>query len=819
MMLGLLAVPGSWAGDVQARGAPITATSPGASEIGQAAPEPVKPAVQQTQNPRADSGTSVPLPGVVVTGERNEERNVLPTHAQVDSLFGTPLSVLDTPRSVSVLTPEIMRDRAVITPGDLAKVSPDTFAPNVFGYTGVPFIRGDEGEIYQDGIRRIVANNGFGLPLSFNSAEQIDVVKGPAPVVLGPTQRVAGHIDLVSKQPDFDKVRGVGEVDGGSWNRYRAIADISHPLDHGISGVRVSYEGRREGSYYDFVHFRSDDVYAVVASKLSDRARIDLNVEYYRVDFSDNSGINRPTQNLIDNGVYITGTGISPDPNYGAEPGPDAVVSPTGQTRIPRHRVFTDPLDFARAETLRAGSTLRVDLGEGAGLTNRLYYQHLRKDQVEQKSFVEIIPADDQFEDRTEFDIHFPLSVLGLDTRSDIVTGTVLRITRVVGFSQFDTESFNAIDLTGPISNRREPVPSSVQAQLVQLRPGVFVSPGAEYGSGNYLISDTSDSNAYQGGLFYQHALHLGQKWFVIGALRGDWIGVSARDPLPPPGFTPARAGAIHFMRAANASITYKPRAWMAWYAATSFSQSTVNSLGQAFQIDPTDNTLPVQDFHTGSHFWETGAKFGEPQGTWYAATDLFWQTRNLHNRDDSNSGIKTQGAELEGQYQPISRLYATASISYLDAHYNHSVAFQQTRAVVDAFDNSRPDIIQGTGIGSPNFTAFGPGNETLEGLPSLLINANVSYELVSGLGANAGVVWTNKYRLDYLGTVHIPAQYTLDAGVHYTFRQSTELRLDGYNITNERNWSPIFMSYFGADAVMPDLPVNFMLSIRHRFD
>lgn len=227
---------------------------------------------------------------------------------------------------------------------------------------------------------------------------------------------------------------------------------------------------------------------------------------------------------------------------------------------------------------------------------------------------------------------------------------------------------------------------------------------------------------------------------------------------------------------------------------------------------------MPVQDFHTGSHFWETGIKAGPPQGSWFSALNLFWQTRNLHNRDGSNSGIKTQGAELEGQYQPIPRLYVTASLSYLDARYRHSYAFQQTRAVVDAFDDSRPDIIQGTGLGSPDFTAFGPSDATLEGIPSLLFNTNVAYELPLGLGANAGVVWTNKYRLDYLGTVHIPSQYTLDAGLHYRFRQATEIRLDGYNVTDRKNWSPIFMSYYGADAVMPDLPVNFMLSIRHRF-
>ncbi len=87
---------------------------------------------------------------------------------------------------------------------DILRATSDTYSPNVFGLTSLPYIRGQEGEVFYNGIRRGGGNNGYGLPFSFNPVESIDVVKGPATPVYGATQRVGGYVNLVTKQPYFD---------------------------------------------------------------------------------------------------------------------------------------------------------------------------------------------------------------------------------------------------------------------------------------------------------------------------------------------------------------------------------------------------------------------------------------------------------------------------------------------------------------------------------------------------------------------------------------------------------------------------------------
>ncbi|XQF91425.1 hypothetical protein ACOBV8_21110 (plasmid) [Pseudoalteromonas espejiana] len=55
----------------------------------------------------------------------------------------------------------------------------------------------------------------------------------------------------------------------------------------------------------------------------------------------DNAGINRPTQALIDDGLYITGQGVQA--NGSTVPAAGSIVSPTGQVKMNRGTVLTDP--------------------------------------------------------------------------------------------------------------------------------------------------------------------------------------------------------------------------------------------------------------------------------------------------------------------------------------------------------------------------------------------------------------------------------------------------------------------------------------------
>ena len=79
------------------------------------------------------------------------------------------------------------------------------------------------------------------------------------------------------------------------------------------------------------------------------------------------------------------------------------------------------------------------------------------------------------------------------------------------------------------------------------------------------------------------------------------------------------------------------------------------------------------------------------------------------------------RGVEFEATYQPNKNFHATMSLSYIDAHTDDSTLAADTGSVNDTFDDSRPDIIAGTGVGSPSYTVFGPGDLRYPGLPKIL--------------------------------------------------------------------------------------------------
>ncbi|MEO6246075.1 MAG: hypothetical protein ABIQ12_11645 [Opitutaceae bacterium] len=139
------------------------------------------------------------------------------------------------------------------------------------------------------------------------------------------------------------------------------------------------------------------------------------------------------------------------------------------------------------------------------------------------------------------------------------------------------------------------------------------------------------------------------------------------------------------------------------------------------------------------------------------------------------------------------------------------------TGSINDAFDNSRPDIIAGTGRGAPNFTVYPAADHRFPGLPRVTANALGSYTLDSGFGGTLGATWSGEQYLDVLGRVVIHPQINVNAALFYR-QPRYELRLGVLNATDEKNVSPVFNGFFGADLVFPEEPVRFRVSASYRF-
>nr|WP_262339983.1 TonB-dependent receptor [Idiomarina sp. OT37-5b] len=762
--------------------------------------------------------TTIPLVAPVMAQEpmevievmgRDSERLLLPSEDETEGLFGLAESLKDIPRAATVINASLMQEAAIDDLHDIARFAPNSYAAAGFGNPSLPTLRGQLGELFEAGMRRQAGNNGLGIPMSFNAIEGIAVVKGAPPVMLGTTQRVGGFVNLQPKTANVNRQHSRLAGEWGQWSQYRLQLDHNAVLKSDEQALRVSAEYIDEDSFYDYHHHRSDDLLVAYQWQPNNDTQLDVALEYYDVAWTDNAGINRPTQGLIDNNLYITGQGVQP--NGSTVPGAGAVITPTGEVRIDRSNTLTDPLDTNTAETTLLHAKLQHYFSDDLVLVNRTYYQYLTREGINQNSFVEIIDAAHTFENRTELHIN-----------NNTVVGANLRVNDVLGYSQFTTEADNPIDLTGPLSNRRIPLTDAQQARLIELRPGVFVSPGAQYdvdgdGVGDFNLSDTTDSTSYQWGVFAQHEQALSERWRVTAGVRADYYDVEAEDPLAPAGVAAKSDSYSDWLSALSLSTQYDWTPDLTLYATAYKSDSTSNSMAGGTVLNAA-GVIDEQNFATENELYEIGLKYAPSDARWYADATLFDQSRSLRNRDGSNSGIRTEG--IEGQWHFAADSYwVTLAASYIDAYWDNSASSQGTRQVADAFDDSRPDIIEGTGVGSPNFTLFPASTQQLQGIPEVQASLVAGWSVTENWSVGGDLSYTKHFPLDFLQTVFIRDQHTLNVHTQYRVTPQLTARLDVFNATDQDNWSPVFEGgYFGATLAFPSQPVHAQLSVRYAF-
>ncbi len=750
-----------------------------------------------------------PIEVIDVVGERNQGVS-LPHEQEVEGLFGRSDTLLDIDRGVTVIDASLMRAANVSNIHDIKKFSPNTQAAAGFGNPSLPSIRGQLGELFEGGMRRQAGNNGLGIPLSLNAIESITVVRGAPPVLLGTTQRVGGFVNLTPKRARTDHDVTSINLHWAEWQRQRIQLDHNELLNTNRQALRVSLEYVDENSFYDYTKLRSNDVLVAYRHQLDAENYWDIAVEYYDAAWTDNAGINRPTQALIDANQYITGIGVQP--NGSQVPGAGAVISPTGVVTIPRSQVLTDPLDHNSATTLLLHSAWYHSLNADWNIVNRTYYQHLTREGINQNSFVEIIDGAHTFENRLE-----------LHWQDDTIVGTSLRVNDVLGYSQFTTEADLPIDLTAGLTARRIPLTPEQQARLIELREGLFVSPGGQYdingdGLGDFNLSDTTNSHSQQWALFAQHRLSFTKSWSATLGLRADYYDVNASDPIAPAGVVAARDSINKWLTATHISTAYRLAEELNLYGTAYWSDSTSNSMAGGTVLNA-QGEIDSQNFATENTLYEIGLKYQPVHQRWYTDMAWFQQTRSLRNRDGSNSGIVTEGFESQWNYRHEAGYWLTLAATYMDARYDNSAVFQDSRMVADAFDNSRPDLINGTGIGAPNFTVFAPSQQRVQGVSPVQVGLAWGWSFAPDWEVGGDAEYTKSYPLDYLQTVMIRDQHHVNMHLSWQVNKQINARLDVINLTGQDNWAPVFEGgYFGSTLAFPSLPRYLQISVNMRF-
>src|SRR5256885_1836897 len=183
-----------------------------------------------------------------------DKLHVLPTQP-VDSVFGFGKSIIETPCSLTSISNEMLNRVNITDINDLVALSPGSFTQSFFGVAGSLDIRGTAGENYFRGVRRI--DNPGNYPQVIAASDRIDIVRGPASPILGPS-KVGGYLNFEPKSARAESGAYMKQAKGaigfttGSWDEKTVHAEVGGPatLFGKPSGFYVYSQFENSGSYY-----------------------------------------------------------------------------------------------------------------------------------------------------------------------------------------------------------------------------------------------------------------------------------------------------------------------------------------------------------------------------------------------------------------------------------------------------------------------------------------------------------------------------------------------------------------------------------------
>ncbi|WP_269714786.1 TonB-dependent siderophore receptor [Caulobacter sp. NIBR2454] len=163
-----------------------------------------------------------------------------------------PVSVLEVPNTISVITQQRIQDQNLVTMVDALAQVPGVYVSTWDGLIGQIRSRGYLLDVSYDGIP--AWNSGQAQEFDLVVYEQIEVLRGPAGIFKGSGQP-SGTANFVRKRAPGEFFATVA-ASAGTWNNYRVEADIGGPL-----ALDGRLRGRFAGSYLerDFFTDRSHE--------------------------------------------------------------------------------------------------------------------------------------------------------------------------------------------------------------------------------------------------------------------------------------------------------------------------------------------------------------------------------------------------------------------------------------------------------------------------------------------------------------------------------------------------------------------------------
>jgi outer membrane receptor for monomeric catechols len=782
------------------------------------------------------AGVQGDMDEVIINGIRRGDL-VLPTTVTSSSAFGLDLGVMDTPRNNTLLSKAQLDALNIQNPGGFSYLTSSSYSDAAFGQPAVPRIRGQYADMFFNGMRDSYSVNGYGAPVSFNSADSIDIIKGPASVQGGPGAGVGGVIDITTKMPS-EKFVGLFDVEVDSQQKRRATIDVGGPLTSNTA-ARVSFATDDSGSYYYDMFFHQQSLYAAVVTQFTPQYSVFINGSVEDTLYRENDGVNRANQAFIDNGTYLTGGPTAPIEGFLTP------VLLTGTSQL-NDRVIIDETPGTSAHALHAKAQIiqTFAAAENFTITNNTFYDYLNRYNETMAYYADTARGSYTLENKTDLKVNFATGVVS----NQIDGGFTYRFAHVDDVQNYANEPVSVFDLT---QNPDSWVfPDSAQAAGGAV-PYIAAFGHPQYGTSGrdpYFLNSSVISNLQDAAVFLEHRLQFSPQLSAMYGLRGDLVQLNEADPLGDAGLDnglPQRISTAWYgLYNGNVSLVYRPATALSTYLTYNKAQYTLpNANDGAVGTFGEEATVQLRQ---NTELEEAGAKFSLMDKRLFISSAIFKQTRSVPTGagDLGHSVAHIRGAEVELNFQPDSHFFATASYSYLHTTLDTGAPFYNFPAYA------------GLNIDGAGTLAVFQGNQTLQdpGLPAHLVNMLVNYKHESGFGIQANIQVTAPIEVTqsgyldiaatnaaaagdglpqlvgaggivplsvvaangYFKSPQIPWQYTLNTAVFYTWKQYTA-KLTVYNLTDQHNLTNDY-PFYGNDFLTRVPPRSFDLTISGRF-
>ena len=519
----------------------------------------------------SELGSSENLDEIVVNGIRRGDL-ILPTTVTSTSAYGLDLGVMDTPRNNSLISKAQLDALNIQNPGGFSYLTSSSYSDASFGQPNVPRIRGQYGDIFYNGMRDSFTLNGYGAPISFNNVDSIDIVKGTASVQQGPGAGVGGTIGITTKTPSFTKFSESFDLEFDSQQKRRASFDVGGPLSANTA-ARVSFTSDDSGSYYYDMYFHQQSLHVSVLTNFTDQYSVLFAGDAVDTRYRENDGVNRVSQDLIDNGAYLTGAPAADSiSNFGT-------LVTLGPAVHLNDRILIDEPAGTGAHSLKAMAQViqTFKASDEFTVTNNTFYDYLNRYNQTEDYYADTAKGSYTLENKTDFKIKFNLGAFS----NQIDAGFTYRFAHIDDLQNEANEPVSVFDLSGNPNTWVFPPALQVAGGAI---PFVAAFGHVQYGTAarydGFYTNNSVIDNLQDGAIFLEHRIQFSPQWSLLYGLREDIVQLNEDDPLGDegpiniPGVPEKISTAWYGLHNGNISVVYSQTSHVSTYLTYTLTRS-----------------------------------------------------------------------------------------------------------------------------------------------------------------------------------------------------------------------------------------------------